>query len=161
MISENNKVITQQIIESCLKLNEYIKQLQKTFTFDELDKSAYEKQYIELLGKIAEINYTNYSKLKAINNHKEKYKLTDEVMAYHDKSSHGEQIMVNCLEVDASLKTIYKALYYDENEVEGFCNDYLYILEKAIETNWKTHVVGEEVSIEEFKRIFSTITNRN
>ena len=49
--------------------------------------------------------------------------IPDKVMSEHDKSSYGEQIMVNCLKVDASLKTLYKALSYDEDHVEGFCKD--------------------------------------
>ena len=108
-----------------------------------------------LLREISELNYANYKSIKIFNKHGRQHKLTDDIIARHDKSSHGEQIMVNCLEVDASLKTIHKGLQYDENAVEGFYNDYLYIIENAIETNWKTHNVGEEVSIEEFHRINS------
>lgn len=81
--------------------------------------------------------------------------ITDEMMSEHDKSSYGEQIMVNCLKVDASLKTLYKALSYDEDHVEGFCNDYLWMIEDAIDINWKTHVVGEDVSRDEFHRILN------
>ena len=77
------------------------------------------------------------------------------IIARYGKSSHGEQIMVNCLKLDATLKTVHKALQYDKNELDNFSNDYLYIIEDAIETNWKTHTVGEEVSREEFYRIIS------
>ena len=76
-----------------------------------------------------------------------------EALKKHDEKSNGEKIMVNCLRVDAYLKTVYKALHYDEDVVDGFCNDYLYILEEAIEVNWKNHVVGEDVSREEFHRV--------
>ena len=153
MISENNNSVQEQIIERCLKLNECIKQLQKAFTFDDLDETSFEKQYTQMLDKIAEINYFNYRDIRQINNDKKKYRLTEEIMARHEKSSYGERIMVNCLELDASLKTVYKALQYEENNVDGFSNDYLYILENAIKTNWKNHNVGEDVSIEEFNRI--------
>ncbi len=83
--------------------------------------------------------------------------ITDDVISDHDKKSqsHGKKIMVNCLKVDAYLKTVYKALHYDEDVVDGFCNDYLYILEEAIEVNWKNHVVGEDVSREEFHRLLN------
>ena len=155
MISENNTV-REQIIERCLMLNERIKQLQTLFTFDDLDESDCEISYMMLLKEIADLNYTNYKTIKEFENSKEQYKLTHEIIARHEKSSHGEQIMVNCLKVDASLKTVHKALNYDENEVDGFYNDYLYILENAIETNWKNHNVAEEVSIEEFHKIIST-----
>ena len=155
MISENRDSRRELTIERCLVLNECIKQLQKVFTFDELDKNSFEKQYVELLEKVAEINYANYKALKKSDKDKKQHRVTNEIIDRHDKSSHGEQIMVNCLELDATLRTIYKGLYYDENEVEGFSNDYLYIIENAIETNWKTHVIGEEVSMEEFKRLVS------
>ena len=79
----------------------------------------------------------------------------EDVLSEHDKLSHGEQIMTNCLKVDASLKTLYKALSYDEDHVEGFCNDYLWMIQDAIDINWKTHVVGEDVSRDEFHRILN------
>ncbi len=57
-------------------------------------------------------------------------------MSKHDKSSHSEKIIVNCLKIDACLKTLYKALNYDENNIEEFGNDYLWMIEEALDINW-------------------------
>lgn len=153
MIPENQKVLMQQIADRCLRLNEYIKQLQTSFSFDELDKDSFEKTYLELLSNIAELNYENYKSVKRKLSNKNVYTIDDWILAAHEKSSYGEQIMINCLKVDASIKTVYKALQNDEDDIEGFCNDYQYILDNALETNWNNHNVGKIVSREEYKRI--------
>lgn len=155
MISENQKVLMQQIADRCLRLNEYIKRLQTSFNFDELDKDSFEKSYLELLSNIADLNYENYKSVKRKLTNKNVYTIDDWILAKHEKSSYGEQIMINCLKVDASIKTVYKALQNDEDDIEGFCNDYQYILDNALKTNWDNHNVGETVSREEFKRILS------
>ena len=66
MIPENNDTVREQIIERCLALNKCLKQLQELFNFDDLDDNSFEKQYMELLVKIAELNYTNYQTIKKL-----------------------------------------------------------------------------------------------
>lgn len=68
-------------------------------------------------------------------------------------TSYGNKIIINSLKLDACLNTIYKALEHDEDNLEGFTNHYMYILEDAIKVNWDNHELGEDVSKDEFRRI--------
>ena len=68
-------------------------------------------------------------------------------------SDFHQEIMLRCLKNDAYLKTIQKALIFDEEDSESFENNYSFMLDEIIKENWAIHQTAEELSIREFHRI--------
>lgn len=64
-----------------------------------------------------------------------------------------EQIITQCLKVDEYLKTLQKALVFDEQDSNSFENTYHQMLDEMIAANWKTHNIAEQLTREEFRRI--------
>lgn len=71
----------------------------------------------------------------------------------NSENSHAEQIILQCLKLDEYLKTIKKALVFDEDDVESFENTYNEILNEAIAINWRNHDVAEQISRDDFRKI--------
>lgn len=66
--------------------------------------------------------------------------------------SNSKKIINLCLEIDAGLKTLQKALVFDEDDKDSFENTYHWIVERLIEANWQTHDIANEISIQDFRR---------
>ena len=69
------------------------------------------------------------------------------------KDSNIRKIIDRCLETDAGLRTLQKALVFDEDDVDSFCNTYHYIIERLIIANWEIHELANEISIQDFRRL--------
>ena len=67
-------------------------------------------------------------------------------------SDFPREIMTRCLKNDAYLKTIQKALVFDEDDKNSFENTYNDMLDELIKENWAIHRIAEMLSVEEFRR---------
>ena len=66
--------------------------------------------------------------------------------------SNPEKIILLCLKNDAYLKTLQKALVFDEDDCNSFENTYHEMLSEMIEANWQIRRIAEQMSHEEFKK---------
>lgn len=67
-------------------------------------------------------------------------------------SDFPREIMTRCLKNDAYLKTIQKALVFDEDDKDSFENTYNDMLEELIKENWAIHRIAEKLSIDNFRQ---------
>lgn len=82
-------------------------------------------------------------------------------------SDFPREIMNRCLKNDAYLKTLQKALVFDEQDgrielrrstaqsrphLDSFENTYNDMLEELIKENWAIHRIAEKISIDDFRR---------
>ncbi len=66
--------------------------------------------------------------------------------------NYSEKIIALCQKNDEYLKTLQKALIFDEQDINSFENTYHEMLKELIESNWQICRVAEELSLEEFRR---------
>ena len=62
------------------------------------------------------------------------------------------QIMAHCLKVDEYLKTLQKALVFDEQDRDSFENTYHQMLDEMIAANQKAHDLAAQISRDDFRR---------
>ena len=67
------------------------------------------------------------------------------------KDPNIRKLIDRCLEIDAGLKTIQKALVFDEDDSDSFENTHLWIIERLIAANWENHNAADQLSIQEFR----------
>ena len=67
-------------------------------------------------------------------------------------SDRTRKIIDLTLEIDAGLKTLQKALVFDEDDKDSFENTYHWIVERLIKANRENHDLANEISIQEFRR---------
>ena len=63
-----------------------------------------------------------------------------------------QKMRLLCLEIDAGLKTLAKALVFDEDDKDSFQNTYDWIIQRLIKANWEVHDISNEESLKEFRR---------
>ena len=68
------------------------------------------------------------------------------------KDPNIRKLIDRCLEIDAGLKTLQKALVFDEDDADSFENTYHWIIERLIEANRENHRAADQLSIQEFRR---------
>ena len=68
------------------------------------------------------------------------------------KDSKIRKIIDRCLEVDAGLKTLQKALVFDEDDLDSFENTYHWIVERLIAANRENQELADKISIQDFRR---------
>lgn len=61
------------------------------------------------------------------------------------------EVITLALRNDEYLKTLQKALVFDEGDKDSFENTYHEMLDQMIATNWEMHRLGEEIKRREFK----------
>ena len=74
-----------------------------------------------------------------------------------NQESLPRQIMAQCLKVDEYLKTLQKALVFDEQDTDSFSNTYHQMLDEMISANWKAHDCAAQISRDEFRRNLESI----
>ena len=57
-------------------------------------------------------------------------------------SDFHREIMTRCLKNDAYLKTLQKALVFDEDDIDDFENNYHELIEELIKENWVATQLG-------------------
>ena len=67
-----------------------------------------------------------------------------------NQNSRPHQIITLCLKVDEYLKTIQKALVFDEQDNNSFENTYHQILNEAKQANWQIHNLANDIERENF-----------
>ncbi|MGK7892753.1 MAG: hypothetical protein AB4372_03665 [Xenococcus sp. (in: cyanobacteria)] len=71
--------------------------------------------------------------------------------------SNSENIILLCQKNDEYLKTLQKALVFDEQDINNFENTYHEMLSEMIDNNWRIHRIAEELNQKEFRRILENI----
>ena len=66
-------------------------------------------------------------------------------------NNYSDKIIHLCLKNDEYLKTLQKALVFDEDDVQSFENTYYEMLKEMIETNWQVHRIAEQMRQDEFR----------